>query len=155
MEINCTNQTPDLFNLEVYLKRINRGHFVLDGIVTVGADLTDQTLTNADIFYSSTAQHFVRTPFVVHEMSLSEMINSFFKDMLFESLKDCITNLPINDRSETFVPPLTKRIMILENCEISNDNMPSHMRPGYYNVQFGFKNEAETIATVLAKVEPK
>lgn len=144
-----------MLDLKFYLKRIGRGSFVIDGTITVGKDLTDKTIVYAEVFYSPRGQQFVRTPFVVRNMPISKFFNTFYKDILFKSYKECSTNLPINDKSETFVPPLTKRVMILENCTFSNEDMPSHLRPGYYKLKFGFTNEVETTMIFLAKVEPK
>lgn len=155
MEANAVNNKPDLLDIQFYLKRVGRGFFVIDGSITVGADLTDETMVSAEVFYSPSGQNYMRTPFVVKQMTLSDYFNTFYKDLFLETYMKCSTNLPMKDKSDTFVPPLTKRVMDLENCEFSNDEMPSHMKSGFYNVTIAFTNQVESYMIVLAKVEPK
>ena len=146
---------PDLFYINLYLKRIARGRFVLDGTINVGVDLTDETIIYTEVFYSPTAQNFVRTPITIPSVPLSQYMNTFFKDIGLETLNDCATNPPLRNASETFVSPLTKRIMILENCTFENDNAPSHLRPGFYKINYELRNQVESKIIALAKMEPK
>ena len=155
LEVNCTNKTPDLFEMNLYLKRIARGHFVMAGNITIGVDLTDETIISAKVFYSPMAQHFMPTPFHIPQITLSKFMNTYYKDFALDGLKECATNPPLNDSSEKFIPPWSKGVMILENCTFPNDNMPSHMRSGYYRSVVTFAKQVETYYSLLIKIEPK
>lgn len=153
LEINCINNTPDLYNWNWHLKRVARGHFVIDGDITVGKDLTDDTIVYAELFYSPFGQHFFRTPFHIPNVTLSDFYNKFYKDLCLDSLSECATNQPLKDKSDVFVAPLTKRIMKFENCVFSTENLPSHMKSGYYKANIAFTNEVDTVIQTLIKVE--
>lgn len=153
--MKCIDKTPDLLETNIYLKRIARGRFAMAGNVTTGIDLTDETKISAEVSYSSTAQHFMLTPFHIPQTTLSKYINTYYKDFLLDELKECATNPPHKDASETFIPPLTKRVVVLENCAFSNENMPSHMRSGYYKLIISLTNQIDTTCSILSKIEPK
>ncbi|TMW53005.1 hypothetical protein DOY81_001868, partial [Sarcophaga bullata] len=155
LEVNCINNSPDLFDMSLKLKRIARGYFALEGTITVGEDLTDESRVHADLFYSPMGQQFMRTPFAISEMPISQYFNTFYKDLFLEAFNECSTNPPLKDSSETFIPPWRKTVMVLENCNLSNANMPSHMRSGYYKLIFEISNKVESTLTVLGKVESK
>lgn len=142
-----------MLNWNWRLKRIARGHFVIEGDITIGKDLTDDTLAYGEFLYSPFGQHFVRTPFHIPNVTLTDFYNKFYKDLCLESLNECATNLPLKDRSDVFVAPLTKRVMVFENCNLSNNNMPSHLKSGYYKVNIGATKEVETVVKILIKVE--
>ena len=141
--------------MNLYLKRIARGRFVIAGNITIGVDLTDETIISSEVFYSPTAQHFMPTPFHIPPITLSKFINIYYKDFVLDGFKECATNPPLSDSSETFTPPWTKSVMILENCIFPNDNMPSHMRSGYYISIITLSKQVETSFSYLVKIEPK
>ena len=141
--------------MNIYLKRIARGYFVVDGTVNIGEDLTDRTIISSNVFYSATGQYYTRTPFQIPPMPISIFLNTFYKDFMMEGLKDCATNIEFIDPSKAFIPPVTKRVTVLENCTFPNENMPSHMKSGYYNITCDFANQVNTACSLLAKIEPK
>lgn len=70
-----------------------------------------------------------------------------------ESLLGCRNNAPLVVHK--FVPPLTKRKIELKDCIISNKNMPSKLRSGFYKVVIEYTNQADGVIEVLAKVFSK
>ncbi|TMW53026.1 hypothetical protein DOY81_001889 [Sarcophaga bullata] len=155
LEVYCINRTPDKLDIKIYLKRVSRGYFVMDGTVNIGEDATDETIVYANSFYSPTGQYYIRTPFEIQRMPLSEFMNTFYKDFLMEGFKNCATNAEFMDSSGKFISPLTKRLVMLENCTFPNENMPSHLQSGYYNLTLVFTNQSDTTCNALAKAEPK
>lgn len=117
-------------------------------------DLTDDFLFSLNLYYSMTGGlDFTKTPFFIPETNTTVGLNKFYKDLAMESLSKCATNAPWTD--DKFVVPLPKRLATLDNCILSNKNMPSKMRSGYYKLLLKYRKQAEGFIEFLVKVEQK
>lgn len=68
-----------------------------------------------------------------------------------DDLQKCAKNAPDLE----FDGVLTKRLIVLDNCFISTENLPSHLKAGYYKTVLTFTGRSKASLTIVAKVEPK
>ncbi|XP_065365679.1 uncharacterized protein LOC135958715 [Calliphora vicina] len=151
ISIDSHSDTPDILNFNLYLTRISRGQFAFSGTMDVGEDLNDDTLVNMMVYYSYSSHDYVRSPLQVPKLELPKFIQTHYKDIMMEDLQICAKNAP--DLESDGV--VTKRLAEFENCSISNENMPSHLKAGYYKIVLIFTGRANVSLTVVIKVEPK
>lgn len=152
ISVSVENHTPEKVFVELSITRPSRGIFGLSGSIDFKDDITDDFLISVSLFYSATGgSDFYRSPFNIPESRMSKFLNDFYKDMIMESFMKCGENAP--ETEDKFVEPLKKGIIKLKDCLISNKNMPSKMRSGYYKVIIKYRNLAEGVVEVLAKIE--
>ena len=128
---------------------------MLKGSIAIYEDLTDETFVTAELWYAPIENHYVLTSFSIPEIPLSQFFNTFYKDMILESFANATENPPLRNRSETFVAPLTKRVMMFENLLLSNENMPSNMSAGYYVIHWALMGQVEHEINVLIQIEKR
>ncbi|KAM7341940.1 uncharacterized protein ACRADG_009533 [Cochliomyia hominivorax] len=154
VSINVINQTPDITFVDLYVTRPSRGVFAMSGVVDIKEDLTDDLLLGVTVLYSMTGgSDFIKSPFNVPESNLTIILNKFYKDIVMESISDCSEEAPTTD--DHFVAPLTKRKVTFDNCIISNENMPSKLRKGFYKIIFKYRKQSEGSLEFIVNVENK
>lgn len=117
-------------------------------------DLTDDLLLSAQVYYNPTGgKNFVKTPFRVPEATLSNVLNTAYKDMLMETAVKCIENAP--NFEDKFIAPLTKRVLIFRNCHADAENMPSVLKKGYYKIEVKYTKQARGSIIYTVKIEEK
>lgn len=92
----------------------------------------------------------LRTPYSIARTPIIQFLKTFYKKIAYESLSKCSRNAPDMNIERV----LTKRLIIFDNCFISNENLPSYLRNGYYKIILKFEGPAAMDVILLIKVEP-
>ncbi|XP_023302194.2 uncharacterized protein LOC111684287 [Lucilia cuprina] len=150
LSIKLDSET-ELFKGDLYVKRLSRGLYAVSGTLNIGMDLNNNTIVCADVYYSFTSMDYIRTPFSVPKQPMPQFIKTLYKDMLLESLLKCSTNPPDLE----FDGVITKRLVELNDCIISNENMPSHMKSGFYKIIFGMQKQVTAQLEIIVKIDQK
>ncbi|XP_065365678.1 uncharacterized protein LOC135958714 [Calliphora vicina] len=151
ISIKLDSATPSLIDGDLHITRISRGLFALSGSITLREDLSNDTIIYADIYYSFLGHDYIKGPLRISKTPLPKFMQTFYKDILLDSLMDCSKNTPTLELEGV----ITKRVLEMENCVISNENMPSHMKNGYYKIMFAFTEQVEAMLEIIAKIEKK
>lgn len=153
ISVELDNKSPNIANIEVEITKPRRGVSALSGSLELKEDITDELHVELATFYSPTGSNFNRTPFAIPEANLSTIMNNYYKEYIMDSIQNCSENTPrIEDE---FVAPLRKCAMHLTDCVISNENMPTMLRIGYYKLVFRVLKLAKASVEFLVKVEQK
>ncbi|KAM7348632.1 uncharacterized protein ACRADG_007910 [Cochliomyia hominivorax] len=154
VSVDVENITPNILFVDLHVTRPSRGVYAVSGIVDIREDLTDQFLLGVSIYYSPTGNsEFIKTPFNIPECNVTTLYNKYYKEIVIDSVAQCSDQAPSS--KDLFQAPLTKRTIEVNNCLISNENMPSKMRPGFYKMVYEYRQQAEGRIALLIKVERK
>ncbi|XP_037820076.1 uncharacterized protein LOC119609389 [Lucilia sericata] len=151
LSLKLDSENPEILNGDLYVKRVSRGLFAFSGNLNIFEDLNNGTIVYTDVYYSYTSMDYVRSPFNVPKQPLPQFIKTLYKDMLMESLLQCSSNAPDLE----FDGVVTKRVVEFDDCVISNENMPSHMKIGYYKVIFTFTQQITAQLEIIVKIDKK
>lgn len=77
-------------------------------------------------------------------------LNTFYKDMLMDTLKEC-SDMPVFE--DKFVPPLEKKTYTLTKCQFSQDGFPNHLPEGFYKIVVSGYGTVEWSLIIVAQVE--
>lgn len=77
------------------------------------------------------------------------VLNSHYKDVLMDTLKDC-SDLPVFE--DKFEPPLEKKIYKFNACQFSQDGLPNHLQEGFYKLLIIGSGEVDWEIEVIAEV---
>ncbi|XP_075169381.1 uncharacterized protein LOC142241490 [Haematobia irritans] len=148
LSIHVEFDDPDVVNASLKETRVARGVYLANGFFDIKQDMTDDCELGMDIFFSPTGLNstYTRTAFTILRNTLSNVLNMYYKPIAMESMAECSDNSPYIE--DVFRPPLTKRLITYKNCTVSTENMPSHMKPGYYRVIFNYYKQCPGICVI-------
>ncbi|XP_075158092.1 uncharacterized protein LOC142231364 [Haematobia irritans] len=154
LSIEVENDMPDVVDFNITIKQVSRGVYRAVGKIEILQDLTDDMHGELQLYYSSNGMPntYVRTAIAIPEKTLSGFFNDFYRPMAMEQLRNCTNDALYS--STRFSPPLTKRSVELDKCWVSNEDMPSYMRSGYYQAVFIFTNLGKAKITVDMLIKP-
>ncbi|XP_075167760.1 uncharacterized protein LOC142239902 [Haematobia irritans] len=154
LSIDVKFDNPHVINASVRETRVARGVYRANGFADIKEDLTDDCEISANVFFSSTGlrNSYVRTPFVIPRSKLTYALNVYYKPIAMKSLMECTDNAPYIE--DEFRPPLTKRLINFTNCTVSTENMPSHMKSGYYRNVFTLHKQCSGYFILETLVNP-
>ncbi|XP_075167054.1 uncharacterized protein LOC142239173 [Haematobia irritans] len=154
LKVEVKYDNPDVLNGSVKATRVARGVYLANGFLDIKQDLTDDCELGMEMFYSPTGlkNSFVRTPFAIARSKLSHVFNNYYKPIAMKSIMECTDNAPYTE--DVFKPPVTKRLIIFTNCSVSTENMPSHMKSGYYRNVFTSYNQCSGYLLFETQVNP-
>ncbi|XP_075169646.1 uncharacterized protein LOC142241737 [Haematobia irritans] len=155
ISLKSENSIPDVMTIDLAVKQVSRGTYRAVGTVEILQDLDDDFQVESQLFYSSTGMpnSYVRCAISIQKSTLSVFINEFFSKMVMNQLRNCTNDALYFEN--TFRPPLTKRIIKFDNCWASNEDLPSHMRSGYYEVLFIFTRQGQAKIFIEVRVRPQ
>ncbi|XP_073846499.1 uncharacterized protein [Musca autumnalis] len=151
-KLEAINETPDIVEVHVERRLVSRGVYRSFGEVDIKQDLTDDLQMEIYVMYSTNGRDFYRTPFHVPKGNLTFYINNYYMPIFMESFSECCDNLPA--LNGTFEAPLTARHITIANCVVNTENMPSHLKSGYYRITYSYMNQARGSITSEALVHP-
>ncbi|KAM7344646.1 uncharacterized protein ACRADG_011289 [Cochliomyia hominivorax] len=151
-DIKTTTTNADLFEAELEIVRVARGIFGFSGYVNIKEDLDDSVIVEANFYRDKYCdEDYEIQPYSVSNTSLTSAMNDFYKPYVMDGLEECATDAPF---FEEFVAPLTKRCLVMNECKMSNENLPSHMDDGCYLVSINlYAQTAVATINVYAVVE--
>ncbi|XP_073820159.1 uncharacterized protein [Musca autumnalis] len=116
------------------IDRISRGQYAISGSISINVDIVDGDSNEVE-FKAYRSENGVKEykpiPFEVQRQHVYEYINTFYKDLIMESLSKC-SNLPVFE--DKFEPPLQKITYTLDKCQLSQEGFPQHLQDGFYKV---------------------
>lgn len=152
-DIVFTTTNPDIVEADLEVVRISRGVFGFSGFVNFKEDLEESVIVEANFYRDKYCdKQYEIQPYSVSNTTLPKAMENYYKSYLMDSLKDCATDAPI---FEDFEPPLSSRCVVLDKCQISTENLPSHMDDGCYLVSVNMYGNAVLKIDVFAVVERK
>uniref|UniRef100_A0A1A9UT13 Uncharacterized protein n=1 Tax=Glossina austeni TaxID=7395 RepID=A0A1A9UT13_GLOAU len=152
LDVRYNIETPDKIEMELRITQSARGVYTVDGYFDFKADVTDETFFEIRILYSKTGtgNSYSPTPFHLKKMNLSEFINWPYKEYLSNTVDECGEN--VFEFEGKFVPPVTKRRIILNECKFNTDNMPSMMKNGFYKLEVAVTKQVQVTVFILVQI---
>ncbi|KNC29722.1 hypothetical protein FF38_08467, partial [Lucilia cuprina] len=151
---SITSETSDAEKLKVDLEieRIARGVFAISGKFFFNVDVAegDSNMIAAKSFRSPQGDNDYKVlPFQMPATHLYKVLNTHYKDVLMETLKDC-SDFPVFEN--TFEPPMEKKLYTLDSCQFSQDGLPNHLQDGFYKLLIIGSGEVDWNVEVIAEV---
>ncbi|XP_065365420.1 uncharacterized protein LOC135958445 [Calliphora vicina] len=133
---SLTAQTSDTEKLKIDLQieRISRGVYAISGTALINIDIVDgDSNTVAAKSYRSAQgdNEYIVLPFQMPALHFHTFLNTHYKDVLMDTLKDC-SDLPAFE--DKFEPPLEKKLYTLNACQFSQDGLPNYLQGGFYKL---------------------
>lgn len=140
-------------NSSLELTLISRGIYGYSGYMQIFEDLDDRSKISVDVYYSSSGSNMIRSPYTISATPFMKFLKTYYKDMIMTNLLKCSENAPTEE--DLLGDILTKRLIIVDNCTISNENFPSYVRYGYYKIiiTFGGPMAMEIIFILLVETD--
>ncbi|XP_059225831.1 uncharacterized protein LOC106088003 [Stomoxys calcitrans] len=127
----------DILEVEYEVKRISRGRYGFSGFLDFKTDLDDSVLVDVSLKRSQRREGPYRdTSMKAPNVTLSTAMNVYYKLMIMDTVAECCENAPVFKKR--FEAPLTKRRVIINECEMSQDGMPLIMPDGFYLLRTSF-----------------
>ncbi|XP_075168644.1 uncharacterized protein LOC142240799 [Haematobia irritans] len=154
LNIEVKFDNPDVVNASITAARVARGVYLANGVLDIKEDLTDDCEIGMEMFFSPTGlrNSYTRTPFAIARSKLSHIFNYYYKPIAMKSIKECSDNAPYTE--DVFKLPITKRLITFTNCTVSPENMPSHMKSGYYRNVFSLHKQCSGSFILESLVNP-
>lgn len=136
---------------EFHIDRISRGVFGVSGHLEVKQLMDDRSIVEV-LFYRDKFcnKNYVIQPYSLRNMTFTATMNSYYKQLLMENLKECAENTPY---FKEFVSPLEPVRAVFNKCQISTDNLPSYMSEGCYLVSINVHGQVEVKIALYSVVE--
>ncbi|XP_046811194.1 uncharacterized protein LOC111686550 isoform X2 [Lucilia cuprina] len=152
LEFKSQTSNTDWIDLEYKLERIGRGKFGISGFLHIKQDVYDDYTVGINLERSSyRTGPFMRHPMSVDNITLTEAMNTLYKDILMDTLQNCSVNAPFFE--DKFEAPLTARMVEVSKCILSTENLPSILMAGYYKLRTGFYGKNNGYVESLTLVE--
>ncbi|KAI8128804.1 hypothetical protein CVS40_1810 [Lucilia cuprina] len=141
LELDFESSDKDFIDADLEVLRIARGVFGINGFIDIKQPI-DESFSMEVIFFRDKycQENYERQLYSVGKQSFADGMNKFYRRILMDSLRNCTTDAPIFDK---FEPPLTKRLIVFDKCQISTDNLPSHVDDGCYLVKLNVYGKVE------------
>lgn len=151
--IEFKSSDADFLNGELEIVRIARGVFGISGYIEIKQPVDETSSMEASFYRDKYCDgNYEIQAYSVSNTDFPAAMNNIYKDYIMESLKECAENEPV---FETFVPPLTKRCIVFDSCQISTDNLPSHVDDGCYWLSMSLHGQVEASIEIYGVVEKK
>ncbi|XP_065365419.1 uncharacterized protein LOC135958444 [Calliphora vicina] len=133
---SLTSKTSDSEKMKINLEieRVSRGVYAISGTVLINFDVVEgDGNTIAAKSYRSVLgdNEYNVLPFQMPATHLHKYFNTFYKDVLMDTLKDC-SDLPAFE--DKFEPPFEKKLYTFDACQFSQDGLPNHLQDGFYKL---------------------
>ncbi|XP_037955826.1 uncharacterized protein LOC119685578 [Teleopsis dalmanni] len=130
ISVTINKSGTDYVDSDLKIIRISRGKYGVNGFVHFKQDTTDKWIANVTTLQSlSGNNNYKPTPFEVPTDTVHNIINGPYKRFVMKSLRNCTTNGVYFEGN--FVPPLTKRRISVNKCNINTDDWP-YLSSGVY-----------------------
>lgn len=119
-------------DIELNAKRIDRGRYGCSGFIEAKVDIYDEDVRVELIVKRSAFRSgpYTTLPMKIDNETLPTVFNVFYKNVVMEDAQKCCENAPYFEGN--YVGPLTKRRVVLNECTIDTEKLPSYMMEGYY-----------------------
>ncbi|XP_037955990.1 uncharacterized protein LOC119685705 [Teleopsis dalmanni] len=132
ISVNIKKSGTEYIDSDIKVKRISRGRYGLNGFIDIKKDTTDKWIGNISILRSATGNNnYKPTPFEVPTDTVHNIMNGAYKRFFMNSVRNCTTNGVYFKGN--FVPPITKRRILLNECNIRTEDWP-YLSSGVYKV---------------------
>ncbi|XP_073828230.1 uncharacterized protein [Musca autumnalis] len=133
------------------VERIGRGVYAASGSFTVNTDVVegDSNMIEFHAYRSENGKDFKPISMKTPRQHLYEYFNTFYKDYVMETLKDC-SNMPV---FEGKFEKLEQKTYVLNKCQFDQSAFPRYLQEGFYKVDMGGTGVVEwnIIFTVLVE----
>ncbi|XP_061395980.1 uncharacterized protein LOC133331612 [Musca vetustissima] len=132
IQVDYYTSNPEVADIKLNAQRIDRGRYGASGFIDLKIDLYEDDVRIQFLLQRSQFRSgpFTTMPMKIENETLSTAVNVFYRNMIMEEAQKCCENAPyFND---TFKPPLTKRLVTLNQCSVSLEKLPNYMMDGYY-----------------------
>ncbi|XP_073846828.1 uncharacterized protein isoform X2 [Musca autumnalis] len=151
LNVTLTSSNLDVLDGDLKVIRISRGSFAISGHFDIKQDIDDSSLVEGVILRRTSATDEYRPfPFDITNQTFSEAMNKYYKPLVMDSVAECTTNAPVFDEFES---PLSKRYVKVDKCQLSTDNMPSHMPEGFYKILIKLHGATEACIETIFEIE--
>ncbi|XP_073820121.1 uncharacterized protein [Musca autumnalis] len=143
----------NILQFDLSVRRVSRGVYAISGSITLKVDFEEDHPCYIEAVASRSSNgvsDFREIPLKMPREHLLIAINSFYKDMLMETLREC-SNLPVF--ADKFEPPLLKGVYTLEKCQFTHDGFPNHMVEGFYKIVIFGEGYVDWSITLVSQVE--
>ncbi|XP_073828217.1 uncharacterized protein [Musca autumnalis] len=131
--VEAYSENSDLLKFNNWkVDRIRRGVFALSGSIILNMDVVEGDDNEADfrIYRSENGvKEYKPMPFGVQRQHVYKYMNTFYKELIMESLSKC-SNFPVFE--DKFEPPLQKRTYTLNQCQFNQEGFPQFIQDGFY-----------------------
>ncbi|XP_073828208.1 uncharacterized protein isoform X2 [Musca autumnalis] len=151
METYSANES--LLKFDLTIERVSRGVYAFTGdlIMTIDVNEEDDSYIEACAARSHNGVSDYRMlPFKMPRQHLFTAMNTFYKEILMETLSEC-SNLPVFE--DKFEPPLRKGVYTITKCQFSQDGFPNHVAEGFYKIMIFGNGTVDWSISVIAQVE--
>ncbi|KAM7348507.1 uncharacterized protein ACRADG_007788 [Cochliomyia hominivorax] len=141
--ISSKTSDPEKIEFDLQIKQVSRGVFALWGELRLSFDIFegDSNYLSGKMYRTPQSNNdFKLLPFQMPSTHFIKVINTFYKDILMNSLKNC-SDFPYFE--DKFDSPFRKGVYKLEGCHLSEDGLPSHLEAGIYKTVVIGTGEAE------------
>ncbi|XP_011291722.1 uncharacterized protein LOC105261707 [Musca domestica] len=139
---------------ECKLERISRGVFAVMGSADIQYDIHegDSNTVEFNSYRSANGKDYHPLPFKTPRQHIFEYLNTFYKDYVMDTLKDC-SNFPAFE--DKFEPPFERGVYYLDKCQFDQKSFPQHLQEGFYKVNMSFRGDVEWYIVFVAEVQSK
>lgn len=138
-------------NSSLELTLISRGIYGYSGYMQIFEDVDDRSTISVDVYYSSSGSNMIRSPYNIAATPFMKFLKTYYKDLVMTNLLQCSENAPTEE--DLLGDILTKRLITVDKCTISNENFPSYLRYGYYKIVITFGGPMATELIFILLVE--
>ncbi|XP_073828438.1 uncharacterized protein [Musca autumnalis] len=142
-----------ILKFDITIERVSRGVYAISGSFTLNVDVyEDHPFYIEAVAYRSYngVNDYRILPFKMPRQHIITAFNTFYKDMLMDSVSEC-SNLPVFEHK--LEPPLRKGVYTLEKCQFNQDGFPNHMAEGFYKTEVFGNGYVDWKLTVVTQVE--
>lgn len=151
LDVDCSCENTDNCEIDCEIVRVSRGVFAMDGFIDLKIDVDDSTTIEGSLYRSNTVgNNYQKLPLEIANETLTVTMNEYYKKFLMNDIQNCSTNAPF---FENFEAPLTKRKLELRHCNVSTDNLPSHMSEGLYKLNIIVYGPSKLMMSISFKIE--
>ncbi|XP_075155996.1 uncharacterized protein LOC142229324 [Haematobia irritans] len=152
--VETTSSNTDAVDLHLQVDRVSRGVYAISGTFTLNTDIMDgdNNEVEASVYRSENGvDDYKILPFKISRQHFNKAMDSFYKDMIMDTLKEC-SDLPVfEDKLER---PIEKKEYTLKGCQFSQDGFPNHLATGFYKIVLSAHGASEWGFTLIAEVTP-
>ncbi|XP_017867667.1 PREDICTED: uncharacterized protein LOC108616757 [Drosophila arizonae] len=132
--------------------RVSRYEYAISGNLTVTEDLDETTMIEAICYRSKSGAEddYSILPFSIPNQPLEDFTKSYYKDILYKSLKHC-SNVPPPEEAY----PWPKGVVTFDMCSATGEGLPEYLPEGYYKIIFNLRGGVEIAYTGIVKLTTK
>ncbi|XP_073828235.1 uncharacterized protein [Musca autumnalis] len=153
--IETGSSNPEMVSFgECKLERISRGVFAVIGAIDIKYDIQegDSNTVEFNSYRSENGKDYRPLPFKTPRQHIFDYFNTFYKDYVMDTLKDC-SNFPAFE--DKFEPPFERQTYYLDHCQFDQESFPQHLQEGFYKVNMSFSGDVDWYIIFVAEVQSK